>query len=30
MKLDEQLIQIGYMDNDAAHAHMVKEKFHYR
>jgi hypothetical protein len=30
MKLDEQLIQIGYMDKAAADAHMVKEKLHYK
>jgi hypothetical protein len=30
LKLDEQLIQIGYMDKDAADAHMVKEKLHYK
>jgi hypothetical protein len=30
MELDKELIQIGYMDKDAADAHMVKNKLHYK
>jgi transposase InsO family protein len=30
IKLDEQLIQIGYMDKAAADAHMLTEKLHYK
>ena len=30
IKLDEELIQIGYMDKDAADAHMVQKKLHYK
>jgi hypothetical protein len=30
MKLDEELIQIGYMDKDAADAHMVSQNLHYK
>jgi hypothetical protein len=30
MKLDEALIQIGYMDKATADAHMMKEKLHYK